>query len=128
MTSGRSPCLEPPTRKTPAMNTFVARTILSQIGGNRALMMIGATKAGAVVVGDNCVTIATKGCRRGNRVKITLDPSDTYTVSLLKQTGGRLSRKTCTVSPVKVVETRSDVYNTNLVAVIEAMTELYLSL
>jgi hypothetical protein len=96
----------------------VANTILQQLGGGRALMMLGAGQP----VGDaTSVMFAIKGSPlKVNKIRITLDPSDTYTVEFL-----RYSRKTLEVT---VTNYWDGVYAEDLRRVIESHTGLYLSL
>ncbi len=62
----------------------VANTIREQIGG-RALFMLGAFN---LLGDDRSLSFRIRGCRDGNLISVRLDPSDTYTVKLLK-VGGR---------------------------------------
>lgn len=102
-----------------------ADVTLQQLGGkNRLSVMIGATEFFSENEGKT-LRFKFKMCSKANLIRITLDPSDTYTVEFIKQ--GRLSRKTFTVksSTVKVVD---GVYNDMLRDVFENFTGLYLSL
>lgn len=86
------------------MNQEIATTILNQLGGRCFVMMTGAkdfiiTKTElSFKIGRNCNSI--------NRVLISLDPSDTYTMKFCRD---RLSKKTFEFSR-KVVNEISDVY------------------
>lgn len=61
----------------------VAKTILAQLGNNRFVAMTGAKN---LVGGENSLSFSLpRGAKNGiNKVKITLDPSDTYTVEFFK--------------------------------------------
>lgn len=96
----------------------VAKTILAQMGGMRRLqLMVGAQ---AFVGDDNSVQFGFKGCRKANKCRVVLEPSDTYRFELWKY-----SKKTydCT----KVFEA-DDVYCDMLVEMFESETGLYLTL
>lgn len=71
-------------------NLLVARTIISQMGGGKRLKaMIGARNFAG---GDNYVTFHFSGSKIANRIRVTLDPSDTYTVEFFKLRGHVLSK------------------------------------
>jgi|ERR1035441_7458917 hypothetical protein len=92
----------------------VANTIAAQIGA-RAFYMMGTRQK----FGDSdSLRFDIRGSPRGNRICVTLDASDTYTVQLFKVRG--LS--------ARVVAEHSDVYNDMLRPIIESMTGLALSL
>ena len=57
----------------------VANTILSQIGGTGRLVAM--TGAKHFTYSDNSLSFQFKGSRKTNALRITLDPSDTYTSS-----------------------------------------------
>jgi len=59
----------------------VAMTILEQLGGRRAIVMLGAT---AVMDHENGLSMKFKGSRKFNYVKITLNAWDTYDVEFRK--------------------------------------------
>lgn len=58
----------------------IARTIRDQIG-NKALYMLGAKN---LVGGENFLQFKIRGSQTVNMIKITLDPSDTYTMEFFK--------------------------------------------
>lgn len=96
----------------------VANTILSQMGGtSRLSAMIGAN---SFVGSDNSVAFRFKAraSNGSNAFRVTLDPSDTYTIEFLSLRG----------SSRKVKETLSDVYAEDLKPIFEKKTGLYLSL
>lgn len=89
---------------------------ISQLGGQRRLqLMIGAN---TFIGGKDCLSFRFRGSRRVNYIKITLDPSDTYTVEFGKV--GRASYKSVSIL--------SDVYCEDLIPIFEKTTGLYLSL
>jgi len=96
----------------------VAKIIASQIG-NRAFQMLGAKD----LMGDeNSLTFRIGRNAQGvTHIKVTLDPSDTYTMQFLKV--GRAPR-----FEKKVLSEASDIYADNLRKVIESKTGMYTSL
>lgn len=96
------------------MSLVVAETIRAQIG-NMAFRMMGASNlAGS----EHSLTFKIKGSRTVNRVQVTLDPSDTYTIGFFKTRG----------HSIRLVASVEDVYVDNLRGIIEQNTGLYLSL
>ncbi|RLB43363.1 MAG: hypothetical protein DRH30_03205 [Deltaproteobacteria bacterium] len=95
----------------------IASTIKSQLGG-MALKMMGAH---ALLDHGNGLSFKFKGSPKANYLKITLDPSDTYSVEFQKI--GRAPAFEGTNK--KVFE---DIYVGMLHELIEANTGLYLSL
>jgi len=98
----------------------VAKTILSQLGGNRFKMMTGAKN---FIGTDNSLIFKLPGaggfCKNGiNKVVITLMPSDTYKVDFYRTRG----------ATVKLIESCEDVYCNNLREVFERITGLCTSL
>lgn len=95
----------------------VANTIVQQIGGVRRLsLMVGASD----FVGDeNSVQFGFKGCRKANKCRVVLEPSDTYRVEFWKYNGR-------TYEMAKVSEF-DDIYCDMLTALFEEQTGLYLS-
>lgn len=61
----------------------VANEIKNQIG-TRALFMLGACN---ILGGEKELTFKIRGCRKVTHITITLDPSDTYTVTFCKCRG-----------------------------------------
>jgi len=94
----------------------VAQIIADQIG-RRAFFMLGAKE---LVGGENYLQFRISGCRTISHIKITLDPSDTYTMSFLKWSGKKLE--------YKVVAELSGVYCDMIHDVIESKTGLYTSM
>lgn len=99
------------------MNTAntAAEIIRDQLGGG-ALMMLGAKD---ILGSENALQFAIRGSRKVSKIRITLDPSDTYTVEFFKK-NGRFDYAT--------VATVEGVYVDSLHAVIETNTGLYTSL
>jgi hypothetical protein len=63
--------------------TNVAHTILSQLGGSRFLAMTGAKHL--VASANSLQFVLPRGAKnKSNKVRITLDPSDTYTVEFYR--------------------------------------------
>ena len=64
-------------------NTVVAETILAQLGGRMFLMMVGGKD---LMYGENRLSLKLGGgCKDGiNRLVVTLDADDTYTMAFLK--------------------------------------------
>lgn len=92
----------------------VANEIRNQLG-HAAFVMMGARN----LVGDEkSLQFKIQGSRKATHVRITLDPTDTYTVEFMKVRG----------YDVKTVASLSMVYADGLRKVIETNTGLYLSL
>lgn len=105
------------------MNTTdmtVANEILRQLGGSRFVAMTGAKD---ILGGPNRLQFQVgRGAKDGiNKVRITLDPSDTYTVQFFKM--GRAP-----LFEIKTVAEFSDVYADSLRQVFESATGFYTSL
>ncbi|UCQ29621.1 hypothetical protein DCF83_18045 (plasmid) [Edwardsiella tarda] len=67
---------------------FIAIEILKQLGGKRFIAMTGAKKFVALDNGGLLFVLPSNFARNGiNHVKITLDPSDTYTIVFYKVRG-----------------------------------------
>lgn len=96
----------------------VGKTILQQMGGaGRIQVMLGAKN---ILLLDNGVSFRwpNKERSKGNAVRITLDPSDTYTMEFLNVAG----------SSAKSVKKYTGVYNDQLVDIFEKQTGWFLSL
>lgn len=102
-----------------ATDLTVANTIAAQLGHSlgRLAMMIGAKH---FVGSDNSLTFrfAARARNGSNTLRVTLDPSDTYTVEFLSLRG----------SSRKVKGSFSDIYAEDLKPLFERETGLYLSL
>jgi hypothetical protein len=94
----------------------VAQTILQQLGGRRFLAMTGAK---FLVGGDNFLMFKLPRAKDGiNKVRITLNASDTYDLDFFRLRGTK-------VSQVAHVE---DIYNDQLQEIFTQHTGLYTSL
>jgi hypothetical protein len=100
--------------ETDMTDMTVAKTILEQLGGPRFLAMTGARN----LTGDaNSLTMKLSMIRR--HVKITLNPSDTYTVSVLR------TRREHGMPFIIETKSESDVCNDALQATFTRMTGLH---
>lgn len=97
----------------------VADTIWAQMGGRKAGAMIGVKH---LVGGESTLDVryAAKATNGANHVRVTLDPSDTYTVTFYKIGKGALSVKEIKAIPMVYADSLRDVFT--------AETGLYLSL
>lgn len=101
-----------------ATNLDTAKTILEQLGGNRFLAMTGARDLTGS--NDSLTFKIGKGAKRGiNAVRVTLDPTDTYTVEFIKIGRGW---------NVSTLETVGMVYGDSLRAVFTEHTGFLVSL
>ena len=97
------------------------QTIFNQIGGNKALAMLG-TKH--VSRSDNSLLITKiKGCKKYNTIEISLNSMDLYDIKFSKNTLTKLYE--FKITNVKVIE---NIYNDMLIEGIEKELGLYLSL
>lgn len=103
----------------------VAQTILEQLGGNQFIAMTGASHF--VADGNTLRMTLPKNPSKANRLYITLDATDTYTMRFFKYTAGRFNSKTCTFTQDKTVEIRTDsgVFWDSLQAVFTEVTKMY---
>lgn len=96
----------------------VAKTILSQLGGNRFVAITGAKNLAETgeAMGGLAFRLPARLARNGiNAVKITLDYSDTYVVKFLKIGASKLT----------VVSQHDMIYCDQLVELFERETGLY---
>lgn len=94
----------------------VANTILAQLGGTRFAMMTGSEN---FIGSENSIGFKLKrNSSGGNHMKITLDASDTYTITIRR----------ITTRSIKIVHEESDVYCDQLVNRFESLTGMYTSL
>lgn len=82
----------------------IANTILDQLGGNKFLAMTGANHL--LADGNTLRMTLPKNNSRANRLYITLDPDDTYTMRFFRFTPGRLNKKTFAWTEDKTQEVR----------------------
>jgi len=106
-----------PRPSTTMSNIDVAKTILSQLGGGRFIAMTGAKN----LIGDaTSLTFRLPKAKDGiNAVKITLDPSDTYTVRFFRVG----DRRTAYAQTDKSVH--ADIYADTLQELFTRITGLY---
>jgi hypothetical protein len=95
-------------------NLQTATTILSQLGGRRFIAMTGAKN----FVGDASTLMFSVPAGKVNKVRVTLDASDTYTVEFYKVRGVDVAKRA----------SHSGVYFDQLRAIFEAETGLRTSL
>jgi hypothetical protein len=103
----------------------VAETILEQLGGNKFLVMTGAKNL--VADGNTLRMQLPKNMSKANRLYITLEADDTYTMRFFKYTAGRLNMKTLeyTEDKVKEVKTVQGVYCDMLQGIFTETTGMY---
>lgn len=99
-------------------DTTVANTILDQMGGAGKIRVMVGVKT--FIASENGVSFQFKGSRKMNTVRITLDPSDTYTMTLYKFMPKKMELK-------KIVEF-GGLFWDQLKPVFERETGLYLSI
>jgi len=112
-------------------DTTIAKTIISQLGGNKFIAMTGAKKFSAL--GDGVMFHVSAKTARGtcNRCRIRLTASDDYTVEFVS---ARLKKVTSDagffyrVPDVKVLHTVAGVYCDRLQSVFTEVTGLKISL
>ena len=80
----------------------VANVILQQLGGNKFIVMTGSKHF--LSDGNTLRMSLTKNDSKANRLEVTLDADDTYTMRFYKYTAGRLNKKTLSWTEDKVVE------------------------
>lgn len=95
-------------------NQEIARTILSQLGGNRFAAMTGAKN---FVAGNDGLSFAIPTANGINRVNVTLDCNDLYRVTFSKWN----ARKLCNV----IVHTVGGIYCDMLAPLFTEQTGLY---
>lgn len=83
----------------------VAEKILEQLGGQKFLAMTGANHL--VTDGNTLRMTLPKNASKANRLYITLDATDTYTMHFFKYTAGHLNKKTFAWIEDKTVEVRT---------------------
>lgn len=106
----------------------IPRIILNQLGGQHFIVATGSNH----FVGDkNTLRMnLTKNNSGANRLWITLDYDDTYTMRFFHYTSPRLNKKTYTFTDAKTkeIKTYSGIYCDQLRELFEETTELYTSL
>ena len=77
----------------------IANTILEQLGGNKFIVMTGAKNF--LSDGNTLRMTLPKNRSKANRLYVTLDATDTYTMRFFRYTAGRLNKKTFAWFPDK---------------------------
>lgn len=103
----------------------VADIILQQLGSGRFIAMTGSKNF--VSDGNTLRMSLAKNSSKANRLWITLDGDDTYTMRFFKYTAPRFNTKTCTFTEEKVTEIKkiSGVYCDMLQDIFTSTTGLY---
>ena len=103
----------------------VADIILQQLGGNKFLAMTGASHL--VADGNTLRMSLPKNLSKANKLYITLEADDTYTMRFFKYTAGRLNKKTFEWTEDKVVEIKqvAGVYCDMLQGIFTETTGMY---
>lgn len=103
----------------------IADAILEQLGGSKFLAMTGANHL--LADGNTLRMRLPKNNSRANRLYITLDPDDTYTMRFFRFTAGRLNKKTFIWTEDKTQEIRLEkgVYCDMLQDVFASVTGMY---
>lgn len=103
----------------------IADIILEQLGGNKFLAMTGANHL--LADGNTLRMNLPKNASKANRLWITLDEDDTYTMNFFKFTAGRLNTKTLTFTEDKKVDVKeiNGVYCDMLQDIFTSVTGMY---
>lgn len=103
----------------------VADIILDQLGGNKFVVMTGSKNF--VSDGNTMRMTLAKNASKANRLWITLEADDTYTMRFFKYTAPRLNTKTYTFTDEKITEvkTTKGVYCDMLQDIFTSTTGLY---
>ena len=109
-------------------NQQVARKIIEQLGGNKFFAMTGAK--GLLSEENKLHMTLQKNMSIANKLTITLDPDDTYSMKFYKFTMGRLNMKTFVYSEnkEKEVKTFKGVFADQLQDIFATVTGMYASL
>lgn len=83
----------------------IANTILEQLGGSHFLAMTGAHHL--MADGNTLKMQLPKNASKANRLYITLEGDDTYTMRFFKYTAARFNSKTLTYSDDKTTEVKT---------------------
>lgn len=100
----------------------ITDTILEQLGGNKFLVMTGANHL--LADGNTLRMTLPKNRSKANRLYITLEANDTYTMRFFHFTAGRLNHKTYewTNDKTKEIKTIDNVYCNMLQDIFTATT------
>ena len=110
------------------MKHIVAETILEQLGGNKFIVMTGASH---LVESENSLRMhLPKNMSKANRLEITLTPMDTYTMRFYRYSAPRLNHSKMTFTNEKVTEVAKfdDVYCDMLQEIFTQVTGMYIRL
>lgn len=99
--------------------------ILQQLGGHKFVVMTGSKNF--VADGNTLRMTLAKNGSRANRLYITLEADDTYTMRFFKYTAPRFNSKTYTFSDEKITEVKTikGVYCDQLQELFAEVTKLY---
>lgn len=103
----------------------VAQIIYQQLGGNKFVVMTGSKNF--LDDGNTLRMALAKNASKANRLWITLEADDTYTMRFFRYTAPRYSTKTYTFSDEKITEVRTikGVYCDMLQELFTEVTGLY---
>lgn len=103
----------------------VANIIYNQLGGNKFVVMTGSKNF--LDDGNTLRMALAKNASKANRLWITLEADDTYTMRFFRYTAPRYSTKTYTFSDEKITEVRTikGVYCDMLQELFTEVTGLY---
>lgn len=103
----------------------VANIIYNQLGGNKFVVMTGSKNF--LDDGNTLRMALAKNASKANRLWITLEADDTYTMRFFRYTAPRFSTKTYTFSDEKITEVRTikGVYCDMLQELFTEVTGLY---
>ena len=101
-----------------------AKDILNQLGGNQFLAMTGTKNIVADSKERSVFMTLTRNNSKANRLKITVDAMDTYTVEFIKFRDSRINMKTGELVPMKwnVVKSFTGIYYDQLRGLFERVT------
>lgn len=102
-----------------------AEIILEQLGGNKFLVMTGAKNL--LADGNTLRMTLPRNMSKANRLYITLEADDTYTMRFFKFTAGRMNTKTYTWTKDKSEDVKvvSGVYFDMLQEIFTSVTGMY---
>lgn len=107
------------------MRNVVCETIMQQLGGSKFHAMTGCKP---IVFDKNTVLLSIpRNMSKANRLSITLDADDTYSMRFFRFTHGRLSTKTYKMTPDKEtdVASYSGIYFDQLQEIFTNVTGMY---
>ena len=106
----------------------IPEIILNQLGGNRFVVMTGSKNF--VADGNTLRMTLAKNGSKANRLYITLDADDTYTMHFFKYTAPRFNSKTYSFTDEKITEVKTfhGVYCDQLQELFTEVTKLYTNL